>query len=235
MKKLIPFLFIWIFVLSCSKDDDKVIPTPAPLATTPSAKAAYDNKNYGIYKGVFVGSSGTVTINLKNDSAAINAVLKIDGIATVYTSTQAITEGASTSITFSNGSNSFIFSVEGDGQNADVNTVNIAGHPNAIINVLKETSEALVECFEGTYSGNDHGVFNIAVINWSTTYADIQGLAYSTDTEDSLWVSGSIENNTISGEFSGGSYTGTRSANNLGGNWSNTVGESGTWSGTRTL
>lgn len=234
MKKLFTLLFIGIFIVSCSKDDDKVTAPINLLPTTPTAKAAYDNNNYGIYKGVFVGSSGTVMVNIKNDNA-LNAVLKINGVATVYTTTETVTEGQATYLTFTNGSNSFEFYVNGEGVGSEISNINIAGHPNAAVNMLKEMSDALVECFEGTYSGNDTGVFNIAVINWSATEGEIAGLAHSTPDDQTFWVWGEINSNVVTGEFEGGNFTGNRVGNNLAGNWSNSSSESGTWTGTRTL
>lgn len=227
-------LFIGIFVLSCSKDDDKVVTPVNLLSTTPTAKAAYDNSNFGIYKGVFVGSSGTVIVNIKNDNA-VNAVLKIDGVITVYTPTETVSEGEITYLTFTNGTNSFEFYVNAEGNTPEISNINIAGHPNAAVNLLKEMSDALVECFEGTYAGDDSGVFNIAVINWSAAESEIAGLAHSTPDDETFWVWGSINNNVIDGSFSGGSYSGNRVGNNLAGAWTNSLSESGTWTGTRTL
>ena len=131
------------------------------LADKSDAKAIYDNSNYGIYKGVFVGSSGTLMINVNNDNS-LSANLKIDGTNYDFTSTQTIQPNQATSVNFTNGSHSFTFSVDANGANPTVSNISMAGHPNAVAAVAKETSQSVIRCYEGTYTGADEGgVFNL--------------------------------------------------------------------------
>lgn len=157
-------LIILLAILSvtgCSKKDNNS--NNEPLSEKSDAKAIYDNSNYGIYKGVFIGSSGNVMININNDNT-LSAKLKIDGINYDFTSSQTIQQNQPSSINFVNGSNSFTFSVDANGANPTVSNISIAGHPNALVAVAKESSQSVIRCYEGTYTGSDEGgVFNLAV------------------------------------------------------------------------
>ena len=65
-KSISLFLILLTLILnSCSKSDDEVT-TQDNLSQVPIAKSQYDNSNFGIYKGVFVGSSGIIIININN-------------------------------------------------------------------------------------------------------------------------------------------------------------------------
>lgn len=212
--------------MSCSSDDD----SGTSLSNTPEAKVAYDNSNYGIYKGVFVGSSGTVLININNEGE-IFAELVIDGNSSTYTTTETVTQGTTIyDLTFTNGSSSFDFYVDANGNYAEVYDISINGHPNASIYVVKEYSDALVECFKGTFNGDDTGVFNFII-----TDGEINGLGKPNGSTESVELFGIITNNTISGSFEGGSFSGTRNNNSISGSWENSFMESGNWSGSRKL
>ncbi len=216
-------------IFSCSKKDNKTVST---LAETPIAKAQYDASNYGIYKGVFVGSSGTIIIDISNTSA-ITATLKIGTTTYNFTTTQTITLNTASTIAFTSGSNSFTFSVDASGANPTITNLIIAGHPEAILLVVKETSTALVKCFEGTYSGSDAGTFNAVIYNnifkalvKSTTTAGFDATA------DGAVVSNVISAGSVS---TGETFTGTLTGNDFSGTWNNSLsGDNGTWNGTRT-
>jgi hypothetical protein len=99
--------------------------------------------------------------------------------------------------------------------------------------VLKETSTAIVKCYEGTFTGGDAGTFN-AVISGSL----INGLALSTAYDDVYVVTGTVSDSKINASgsaSSGASFSGSISGDNISGNWDNSIaGISGTWSGKRT-
>ncbi len=84
MKKIFTLLLIGIFCIGCSSDSDS--DSGSSLATTPSAKVEFDSSNFGIYKGVIIGSTGVITINIKNDGN-LKATLVLDGVTSTYTST----------------------------------------------------------------------------------------------------------------------------------------------------
>lgn len=227
MKKLFLLLFLGLTTLSCSSDSS----SGSSLSDTPTAKPEFDNSKMGIYKGVFVGSSGTVLININNDST-VSATLVIDGATYTFTTTESIPTGNDTDIedmTFTSGSMSFDFSVSAQGLYPTVSNITFSGHPNASINIIKEYSDALVKCYVGTFGGDDTGVFNIIISD-----GEVYGLAKSNDGEG-FSVNGILNGSTIAGTFTGGVFSGTLSGNHISGSWENSLSESGTWSGHRKL
>jgi hypothetical protein len=229
MKKLLLSLLASTLLLSCSKDDND----DNNLSSTPTASASYDSKNYGIYKGVFVGSTGTVTINLKNNGTTLSATLVIDGVSYVYTSTDVVTEGSNTDITFNNNNDYFDFSVNANGTSPTIYNVHISGHPNATISVGKEESDVQVYCYVGTFTedGTIGGTWNLIIYGNKVT-----GVVLPKDGQVLPFIVGTISNNTITASVPGhATITGTVSGNNVSGTWINLDQESGTWTSTRKL
>lgn len=229
MSKIYPLLFAALMMLSCSKNNDN---DGNSLAETPTAKAQYDNSNYGIYKGVFVGSSGVIIVDINNNST-ISATLIVDGVTYNFTTTQTVQQGQPTTINFTSGANSFTFTVSANGTSPVITNLVINGHPSAAILVVKETSTSLVKCFEGNYSGNETGIFNCVI--YTNT---IKGLSKST-ANNIYVIDGTVTNGQInatgSGSTSGGAtFVGAVSGNSTSGTWTTGVGFGGTWSGTRT-
>ncbi|MBK6381989.1 MAG: hypothetical protein IPP02_04440 [Chitinophagaceae bacterium] len=237
MKYSIILIAIIIVFFSCNKKDS----SPATPAEKPLAIASYDNSNYGIYKGVFIGSTGNVVINVNNDNT-LNAVLKIDGTTATYTSTQTIVQNQASTINFVSGSNSFTFSVAATGGNPVISNINIAGHPAAGMSVLKEKSDSLVKCYEGTFTGGSTGTFNMEIKNnlMNGLYNEVGA------TNPPPKMNGTITNNQLTASaptdpqpgqcsYAGTTISGTISANGqtISGTYSNCYG-SGTWTGTRT-
>lgn len=233
MKNFILLLVFTITLSSCSKDDNNSSPAPEDsLSTSPEAKVEYDANNYGVYKGIFVGSSGTVYVNI-NNSGSVSARMVIDGIATAFTTAESVTMGQEISgLTFSNGSSSFDFNVLADGENPSIDNINMSGHPNAAVQMFKEYSFAQIKCYLGTFIGSQSGVFNIA----TTADGYALGLAAPTGDPNAIYLDGTIENGTsLTGTFEGGTFIGTINNNEMSGSWQNSVPESGTWSGKRKL
>ncbi len=227
MKKIFTLVFASILFMSCSSDDDSSGPV---LTDTPVAKAIYDDTSWGIYKGVFVGSSGVVLIDI-NNSGAIEATVTIDGNTHNFTTNESVELGdAINGMTFTSGSMSFDFYVDGAGDFPEVTNINFPGHPDAQISLLKEFSDELVECIQGTFSGDDSGAFNLVIQG-----GDVYGLAHSNDGGDAIYLDGYLDNNQILGYFDGGGFTGTKNGNNVSGSWENDLGESGNFSGQRKL
>jgi hypothetical protein len=226
MKKLFLLFALVAVTFSCSSDSS----SSTSMTNTPDAKSQFDSNNYGIYKGVFVGSTGTVLININNDGV-LTASLTIDGSVTTYTTTETVTLASTiTGLTFTNGSSSFDFNVGDGGSDPTVSNINISGHPNASIVVLKEFSDSLVQCYVGTYSGDDSGTFNLVIEG-----NNLGGLAKSTGDSSSIGLTGALTGTSIVGSFDGGTFVGTQSNNSISGTWQNSFPESGSWSGTRQL
>src|SRR5688572_925480 len=153
---LIAILFISLF--SACKDDAPAPYTCSDCVDQPEANAAYDNSGQGIYKGVLIGSSGTVKFDIANNGTTITAVLVIDGTSVTLTGNGSYSPSTGFQGSFSgtlNGGTVIIpFSVSITGA-ATVGTPTIPGHSNVIFRIFKEKSTQLVEAFEGTFKGPD--------------------------------------------------------------------------------
>ncbi len=161
-----------LFTISCKKKKDNVEEkyVCASCSQTPEGIAANDNSSKGIYKGVIIGSSGTIKFDIANTSSnSITATMIIDGTKVTLTSTVAWAAGQLYVAPFKGTLNgqeaSVTFSVSGSGTGATIVAASIPGHSNPIFSIAKETSTALVRCYEGTYSTSDKeaGRFNIIV------------------------------------------------------------------------
>ena len=235
MKKLLvkTLLSITIIFASCS-ENDPLITINDSAEELPIALSQYDNSNYGIYKGVFVGSSGTILVNL-NNNVVISVSLTIDGVNYPFTSTESITENEQTETTFTYQNNSFSFTVNADGSNPLITNVSIEGHPNASIIVVKENSSYVAQLYEGSYEGidqnNDQGTFNAIVFNGA-----VYILSKSSVYGSSSYASGSVDGNLVSGESSLGTIFSGNIENDevMNGTWKITqTNEKGIWSLTR--
>ncbi|HEX9980902.1 MAG TPA: hypothetical protein VGB50_10115, partial [Flavobacterium sp.] len=134
-------------------------------------------------------------------------------------------------LTFKNGGDSFDFYVGATGNNPFITDIDISGHPQASMELLKEFSDAMVRCYEGEFSGGDSGVFNLIIFE-----NEIYGLAKGVDDDGPFYVEGIInDDNTVTGSFEGGAFSGELNGNNIGGIWQNIVPENGNWNAHRTL
>ena len=223
---------ITLFVASCS-DDDKDSYKCSECSTTPDASAAYDASGQGVYKGLVVGSSGTIQINIQNDGSTYNAVLTLDDETyTLTTESTFNSEGGFQGCFYGtmNETNdiSICFHTSADGTSYEVYGIEIPGHANATIELIKEYSTALVAVYEGTFSGDASGVFNMVVQGqyWAV-------IARTTDNETAE-EEGTVANGTLSCSGCDVEITGSVKGDEASGKW-NTGDEDGSWSGKRTL
>ena len=155
------------FFPSCSSDSDSSDYTCSTCHDSPDALPANDASSKGIYKGIVIGSSGTLYVDIQNDSNTVTATMVIDGDTINLVSTVEVVEGEPYLAPFTGTYNgqpvSVTFSVAPDGSNPMVVTSDIPGHPNADFVVVKENSNSLIEAFEGNYNDSDGetGTFNI--------------------------------------------------------------------------
>ena len=224
-------LILTFFLYSCLSVEEPNIIIPN-FVETPEASELYNTSNFGIYKGVFVGSSGIVLINLNNNNT-ISASLKIDGVNYIFSTNESITENQQTEINFTNNDNSFVFNVSSTGTNPEITNLSIQGHPNAETILVKETSERLTKVFEGNYNGidnDDAGVFN-AIVSGSEMYV----LAFSTMYSVFYTANGSVNNENITGVTSTGTnFTGIIENDKMNGSWNNSQSnENGKWNAER--
>ena len=213
---------IGILISSCSNDDETPVVSYTCLTckTTPDALAANDASIKGMYKGIIIGSTGTISINIQNGSSAITATMVLDGVSVALTSNVVLVDGQSYVAPFTgtlNGSPiSMTFSVGLGGTSPTMVSSSIPGHPNAVFVLSKETSTSLIEGFEGNYSvtGGEKGVFNIVLSRSLAKFGYVVKEDGQTDTDSG---SGTINSNsqlilegrvigTITGDALNGSF-----------------------------
>ena len=226
---------ILLFSTSCKKDSTVTPYTCTSCVRTPEALAANDNSSKGIYKGVMIGSTGTIKFNIANNGNDITALMVIDGVNVSLTSTIAWVGGqpyvAPFTGTLNGAAVNITFSVASDGTNVEVTSSNIPGHPNAVFTLIKETSNALIEGFIGTYSTTEPetGIFNILVSKTNNIWG---GISRKTGTTTSEEQTGTIVNNAI---MSGTQQVGIIDGDNLSGSSLDGGGNTVNISGTRVL
>lgn len=234
MQKITLLLLMTIPFLSCHNNDVNSASKKEiseRLSAASEAKSDYDASNYGVYKGIFIGSSGTIYVNIHNDGSVF-AKMVIDGISYKFTAKETITEGkAITNLTFSDEKSSFDFSVQADGENPLVSNIKITGHPDSHVQIFKEYSFAHIKCYLGTFTGAKGGIFNLATT--SDGYA--LGLAVAKEDSTAIYMDGSIDNETIQGSYEGGQFSATIKNNKVTGSWQNETQQKGTWEATRKL
>ena len=150
---------IGAILLGCEKDDSEQENGSSPVnesllvvETNSSAKAADDNKSSGVYKGTFVGSSGSFKLILEIDN--IKGILDLDGKGYELTSSNLSNNDlgsaiSNASFTDASGIITLTFSVDSDGSNPSV-SLTIQGHSNVQVIVAKETSNNQIKIYEGT-------------------------------------------------------------------------------------
>ncbi|HVK47504.1 MAG TPA: hypothetical protein VM488_06675 [Pseudobacter sp.] len=212
--------------MHCSKKSDAASANPL------IARAEHNSTNYGVYKGVFVGSTGVIVVNLRNDADFVIATIRIDGMMHHFITTGILQKGMFTTLQFKNGASSFLFTVDADGSHPVISDLVVEGHPDARVTLLKEKSDALVHCYEGNYLGSSEGTWNVIIQK-----DRLLGLSKSGSL--SALVSGTVAaDKSISGEVSSGAvFEGKFAKDSVSGTWTNDKGdipESGTWKGFRT-
>ena len=244
MKKL-HLLIATIAILSlnaCKKDGDTVDPPAAykcvTCKTTPDAVAANNSSCKGIYKGVIIGSTGTIVFDIANNGSAITAVMVINGVTVNLTSNVTWVAGQAYSAPFTgvlNGAPVAInFSVGISGGTPTVTSSNIPGHPDASLNIIKETSGNLVECFEGTYSTTrpETGIFNMIVLRTLNSWTAVSRKAGS---QTSNTGNGTISDNKLIDPSQNNGSIGTLNVDGINGSFVSTDGKTVTITGRRTL
>ncbi len=251
-KALLPGMLLFVVAMflilnACKKKEDEKPTTPttpsyacATCITTPEAVAANDNSSKGIYKGVIIGSSGTIKFDIGNTDSTLKAYMVIDGVSVTLTATVKWVAGASYVSPFTGTMNgqdvSITFTVDANGGNPAVTTMSIPGHANAVLSISKETSANLVKCFEGTAKNAVTGKTSTFNLMLSVNLKKWQARVREEGTTGSFTVEGTFDNNTLS--FDNGQGTSGNAAlsgdNITGGTWKNTK-DNGTWEAKRTL
>ncbi len=192
-----------ILFLGCKKkkekpDNDTYVCTTC--TTQPQGKAENDNISKGIYKGVIIGSSGTIKFDIGNASYnTIMGKIVIDGQEVILSTQYSWQAGQLLVAPFTGTLNgqpvSLTLSIAANGTNVQITSSNIPGHPNAVFSIAKETSTVLVRCFEGTYEKpTEKGTFNIII---STLLKGWIGKARQNGSSSTTDISGNFANETL--------------------------------------
>ena len=138
--------------------------------------AANNTSSKGIYKGVLIGSTGTIIFDVLNNGTTITAVMVIDGVGVNLVSTMTWTAGqpytAPFTGTFNGSPISITCSVGVTGTTPTVTNSSIPGHPNMSFTIAKELSSSMVECFMGVYHTTrpEDGTFNLILSRTAGVY-----------------------------------------------------------------
>lgn len=227
--KLLTYALSALLIFGCSEDDATTY-TCDTCTDTPEASAANDNNGKGIYKGLVVGSSGTIKFDIANSGSGIVALLTMDGeeYELVTQASYNSTTGLNGTFTNANAGISIGFSVTASGL-PQITSIVIPGHPNATIELYKEKSNSLVRVFEGTFSGDVSGVFNL--VTRGEQWIVIAKAKGSTSTE---YCSGYLQSETLVSNCDI-TITGDINVDVVSGKWDDGDGASGSWKGKRTL
>lgn len=188
------FILVSIFLTSCTTNDPAL-----NLATKPEAVAANNASSAGVYKGIIVGSSGYFSLSIKNGNDAATCKFIFDGKeATLtsasfgsWTSGQSINNALFTG-TLDGKTINLTFSCNADGSNPTT-IVTIPGH-TVYTTVIKEKSDMLVKCYEGTYtvakkSGTINGTWNFVAYKLGTGNGSLVA-GYRADPQSNGAISG---------------------------------------------
>jgi hypothetical protein len=226
-----------LIVFSGCSDDDEAPYTCSDCVDEPEALAANDGSGKGIYKGVIIGSTGTITINIDNaGNGHITALLVLDDDEIELTADVEYNEdGFNGCFVNANEGVSICFTVSPTGS-VEVGDITIPGHPVIMIALFKEYSNQLVSGFEGTYTGGEGGgTFNMIMrqnTNGNGAWGVISRRTQSPH-EEGLFT-GEISDDELNGGGGEVDITGEKDGDVVKGEWTNGV-ISGTWTGKRTL
>lgn len=197
------------FIMGCKKKESETkienAYTCSTCKATAEAKAEFNTSNKGVYKGVMVGSSGIIVFDVLNSGSVISANITVDNQTAILTSTTNPVVGETFTSSFTgvlNGQNiSLNFTVNANGSNPVISSINIPGHLNAVFLLFKETSDNQIIGFEGTTDGvKDSGAKQSGQLNLVASTKTNTWSALSTN-------SGSTSINLATGTISGATYT----------------------------
>lgn len=224
---------------SCSKDSSS---TPSyeclTCATIPDALAENDATAKGIYKGIVVGSTGSLFIDIQNGSNTITGTLVLDGTSIALTSSVAYVNGqpyvAPFTGTYNGSPLSITFSVGLSGGTPTVTSSDIPGHPNTAFTLYKETSTSLIEAFQGTYTKpGKTGTFNFLLSRGLNLWGGIaKGNEAGASTDE---VNGTINSSNQLVVTANGAILGTITGDEINGSFQDGNGDTVTITGQRTL
>jgi hypothetical protein len=227
---------------SCKKDKKTEEPgfTCSSCKGVPDAKAEYNSNSKGVYKGIVVGSTGTIVIDIMNSGTVMKATMVLDGLTVNFTSASAWVSGQPLVTDFTGTANSqvysFRFNVDAVGGNTTTSSLTIPGHPVISFQLIKETSDNLVKCYEGSTEGKKDsgaaqaGSLNVVISSKTNTWTALSkdklstsgginfvagtltGNTLNCDCGPTTTVTGVLDNDEIRGTYKGSDNSGTWNA-----------------------
>ena len=219
-------------LFACHKSGTTPVPPGNGSSTTLGTKAQYNNSSAGVYKGIVIGSTGTITFTINNGDNVVKGFLNIDNQKDTLSTTTTIISGQPLiNVVFTGRLSSMTLNANADGSHANLTAIHITGHSNPTIFIIHENSTKQVYCYEGTFSGNSAGILNCARVgqnNGDTAYV-LTRITGDTSLSNGF---GQVTNNStainlyrdlavtfaIQGSFSGNNFSGTWSWAAVGGN-----------------
>lgn len=237
MKKLIASLLVCSTLFSCKKEENTNVNAPSS-----EALAVNDNSSAGIYKGVMIGSTGTIKLVALNGNSTVKAYVTFNGVKdTLSTSANIVAGQTITNATFSGTKMSLVFNAANNGANPTISSINMNGYTNPITGLMvKELSSRLATCYAGTFKGTnstssvDSGYHSLILygnqaVGLIKSYFGTQ-VSQATGT---FLTNGDIS---IGSTSLGTTFTGNIGTTNGSGTWSNSnSGYTGTWICTKSL
>jgi len=159
--------WFWILLLtpviglvSCEKENTPRL-AKLGLTDTSETKPYLDTTNFGIFKGVLTGTSGTIKITFNNGNNVMKAFIQLDSFQEELTCTQpyAVSELVVAAL-FEGSCSSFTFTVDANGENASIDNIFVAGRINVFGVIAHEKSNQVVHCYESKFTGSQQGRFN---------------------------------------------------------------------------
>lgn len=234
--KLALFSLLAIFALSRCGDDGESKYTCADCSDVPDALEANDDSGKGIYKGLVIGSSGTIFLDIDNDgSGSISGTLVIDDQEIALETDDSYTTGFDGTFYGTMNTENDVeisFYVNDIGGGIEIYDITVPGHPDVTIEIIKEYSSQLIEVFEGNFSGDDSGTFNLLILRDENGDGDWYAVARS---DGDTYFEGFVEGNELVGGGGEVVIVGTISGDEIGGSWESIGGGTGNWDGVRTL
>jgi hypothetical protein len=158
-----------VFLMTCSPEEPKTKLIELTVENKPSAKPEDDTSSSGVYKGTFLGSTGTFKLVITESD--VFGILSVDDEIYLLKSDDIKSSdlnGPISSAVFTDPKNivKLIFSVGAAGSDPTVE-LTIVGHDNIQVVIMKELSHSQVVVYEGYYSAPDtlHRVQVIADLN----------------------------------------------------------------------
>ena len=237
--KLLVVALIATFVFAGCSDDD----TTKKFSNEPTALEENDDVGQGIYKAVFIGSTGSILFNMDNKGdGKITATLVLDGRKYNLTTDGEFDQNGNFEDYFYGTMEDpddieigFWAASDGD---FEIYNVTIPGHPNIHIEAFKEYSDAIVKVFEGTYTGSKSGTINLVARIMDNGNGGVYGVGLGSEEGSETY---NINAEIFEGGFQGNgdersfSSEDNGSGNTITGTWSKGETETGTWTVKRTL